>query len=263
MKLSVITINYNNRDGLRKTVESVVNQTCRDFEYIVIDGGSTDGSVDVIKQYADRIDYWVSEPDKGIYNAMNKGTHLTTGEYILFLNSGDYLVSHTILNDIIPALIGCDLYVGDICHSDDNLCHPCYKLPLSITNEQIVYQLSHFTFPHPSSFFRADFFNRYGAFDENLSIVSDWKLFYTAIILNNASIQTLPNVITVFDTTGVSSCNPRANIERKDALADFPRVKILNDFYVNNYEIATAIRATLCGRILVRCYFYIYRLLHK
>ncbi len=73
MKLSIITINYNNREGLRKTIESVVNQTCQDFEYIVIDGGSTDGSAEVIKEFEDKIDSWVSEPDKGIYNAMNKG----------------------------------------------------------------------------------------------------------------------------------------------------------------------------------------------
>ena len=89
MKLSVITINFNNRDGLRKTIESVVNQTYNDFEYIIIDGGSTDGSVDVIKEYADRIDYWVSEPDKGIYNAMNKGIDVAKGEYCIFMNSGD------------------------------------------------------------------------------------------------------------------------------------------------------------------------------
>jgi glycosyltransferase involved in cell wall biosynthesis len=89
MKLSVITINYNNAIGLRKTIESVVNQTFRDYEYIIIDGGSTDGSVDVIKEYADKIDYWVSEPDKGIYNAMNKGVAAAHGEYTNFLNSGD------------------------------------------------------------------------------------------------------------------------------------------------------------------------------
>lgn len=91
MKLSIITINYNNREGLRKTIESVVAQTTREFEYIVIDGGSTDGSVDVIKEFSDYIDYWVSEPDKGIYNAMNKGVKVAHGDYCQFLNSGDWL----------------------------------------------------------------------------------------------------------------------------------------------------------------------------
>lgn len=84
MKLSVITINYNNCSGLKKTIESVVNQTATQFEYIVIDGGSTDGSVDVIKEYSDKIDYWVSEPDRGIYNAMNKGIDVAKGEYCIF-----------------------------------------------------------------------------------------------------------------------------------------------------------------------------------
>ena len=73
MKYSIITVNYNNKEGLRKTIESVINQTFQDFEYIVIDGGSTDGSLEVINHYAEKITYWVSEPDKGVYNAMNKG----------------------------------------------------------------------------------------------------------------------------------------------------------------------------------------------
>lgn len=88
MKYSIITINYNNADGLRRTIESVVNQTYKDIEYIIIDGGSTDGSVDVIKEYGSQIDYWVSEPDKGIYNAMNKGILQAHGEYLNFMNSG-------------------------------------------------------------------------------------------------------------------------------------------------------------------------------
>ena len=91
-QITVITINYNNRDGLRKTIDSVVNQTHNDYEYIIIDGGSTDGSLDVIKLYSNRIDYWKSEPDRGIYNAMNKGIDVARGEYCIFLNSGDYFL---------------------------------------------------------------------------------------------------------------------------------------------------------------------------
>lgn len=90
--LSIITINFNNKEGLIKTVESVVHQSYQDFEYIVIDGGSTDGSADYIKEQQTHFDYWVSEPDKGIYNAMNKGIEVAKGEYCLFLNSGDWLV---------------------------------------------------------------------------------------------------------------------------------------------------------------------------
>ena len=95
MKLSIITINLNNREGLQKTIESVISQTFRDFEWIVIDGGSTDGSAELIKQYAAHFAYWVSESDKGIYNAMNKGIRQAKGEWLQFLNSGDQLYEET------------------------------------------------------------------------------------------------------------------------------------------------------------------------
>ena len=89
MKLSIITINYNNREGLKKTINSVINQTFRDFEYILIDGGSEDGSKEIILQHEAQFSYWRSEKDHGIYNAMNKGILAAKGDYLLFLNSGD------------------------------------------------------------------------------------------------------------------------------------------------------------------------------
>ena len=94
MKFSIISINYNHSDGLRKTIQSVVNQTFTDFEYIIIDGGSEDGSVEVIKDYSDKITYWISERDKGIYNGMNKGIAQAKGTYINFMNSGDVFYSN-------------------------------------------------------------------------------------------------------------------------------------------------------------------------
>src|SRR5574344_525947 len=100
MKLSIITINNNDAAGLEKTIKSIINQTFTDYEYIIIDGGSTDESVEVIKKYTEHIDYWVSEPDKGIYNAMNKGINQTEGEYLNFLNSGDTYYDNNVLNKI-------------------------------------------------------------------------------------------------------------------------------------------------------------------
>ena len=100
MKLSIITINLNNASGLEKTIQSVINQTYKDFEFIVIDGASTDGSVEVIKKYSSGINYWVSESDTGIYNAMNKGIRKAQGEYCLFLNSADYLFSPNLISAV-------------------------------------------------------------------------------------------------------------------------------------------------------------------
>ena len=104
MKYSIITINYNNRDGLRNTIESIINQSYKDYEFIVIDGGSTDGSVDIINEYKDRITYWVSEKDNGIYHAMNKGVKTAHGEYLSFINSGDMLYNDHVLEDCVPYL---------------------------------------------------------------------------------------------------------------------------------------------------------------
>ena len=114
MKLSVITINFNNKEGLAKTIVSVVGQTTRDFEWIIIDGGSTDGSRELIENNSDYITYYVSEPDKGIYNAMNKGIVASHGEYLLFLNSGDYLYNKDVIEQVIPLLRDKDIYVGRI-----------------------------------------------------------------------------------------------------------------------------------------------------
>ena len=87
MKLSIITVNRNNKDGLEKTIRSVIRQTSHDYEYIIIDGASTDGSPEIIRNYEENITYWISEPDTGIYNAMNKGIRKAQGDYCLFLNS--------------------------------------------------------------------------------------------------------------------------------------------------------------------------------
>ena len=104
MKISVVTVCYNAADCIEHTMLSVLNQSYPDIEYIVIDGGSTDGTVDIIKKYADRLAYWVSEPDKGIYDAMNKGIAAASGSYINFMNAGDTFASDSVLAEIVPQI---------------------------------------------------------------------------------------------------------------------------------------------------------------
>ena len=114
MKISIITVNYNDKLGLEKTIKSVLDQENVVFEYLVIDGNSNDGSKDIIEKYKDKINYWVSEPDSGIYNAMNKGIRAATGDYLLFLNSGDWLFENNSIANVDKLITGSkDIYYGN------------------------------------------------------------------------------------------------------------------------------------------------------
>ena len=119
MTYSIITVNYNNYEGLRRTIKSVVCQTYKDYEYIIIDGGSTDGSAELIRQYTDHLTFWVSEPDKGIYNAMNKGVAHANGEYLNFMNSGDCFYDENVLQTL-KAHLDSDIVEGQVFDQSTN-----------------------------------------------------------------------------------------------------------------------------------------------
>ncbi len=210
MKFSIITINYNNRDGLRNTIESVVNQTWQEFEYIIIDGGSTDGSVDVIKEYAGRIDYWVSEPDKGIYNAMNKGIAVANGEYCQFLNSGDTLSDTNVAKCIVSELDGKAIYFARTRFMDT---FETITIPQQITM-RTLYKRS---LPHPSSYIQRQLLLKF-PYDETLRIVSDWKFWIQAIILENCSYDLLDLIAVDFDTNGISAKQKNIALTERDVV---------------------------------------------
>lgn len=227
MELSIITINYNNRDGLRKTIESVVGQTFCDFEYIIIDGGSTDGSVEVIKEYADRIDYWVSEKDKGIYNAMNKGVFAAHGKYLLFLNSGDYLCNKEVINSFYLLSSDTDFVCGNIITDKGG----GLKSPQKVTMNYFLYG----TLPHPSSFIKRTLFNAH-PYDERYKIAGDWEFFTHHLIVQNASYKSIDLNVAIFDTTGISSTTKKDEHDKdlKKQLIDkilLPRIKEDYDYF--------------------------------
>ena len=175
MKLSIITVNLNDCNGLKKTIESVICQTFTDYEYIVIDGASTDGSVDVIKQYANKITYWVSEPDTGIYNAMNKGILQAKGEYCLFLNSGDWLVENNILEKVFSITFDEDIVYGYDKHvgSSKVKCYP-EKWNFRVFLDD--------TLPHVASFIKRNLFYEVAFYNEENKAISDWEFFVLAIV---------------------------------------------------------------------------------
>lgn len=253
MKLSIITINYNNRDGLRKTIESVVNQTCRDFEYIIIDGGSTDGSVDIIKQYADRIDYWVSEPDKGIFNAMNKGIFKASGEYLNFMNSGDTLYDEYTISRFLNITSNEDVIYGNIIDDKTN------KRMLYLSSSDLTAaDFFHNSIPHQASFIKKNLFEKCGFYDETLRVSSDWKFFIDAIIFHNSSIRYVNIKFARYENFGISTTEHNDEIEKvlnglfpKRILSDYPYVLSLKDvtkselckiLYSILYRLATLIK---------------------
>ena len=201
MRYSIITINYNNKIGLHNTIKSVVQQTCNDYEYIIIDGGSEDGSVDVINNYKDHVDYWVSEVDRGIYHAMNKGVSRAQGDYCIFMNSGDCFYNETVLERITRLEDKDDIVVGRVVSHNNQLLFAPPSRDISL------YYLYSGTVPHQSSFIKTELLRQY-PYDENLKIVSDWKFFVQAIIEGNCTIRFVNELVARFDMDGVSTSNP-------------------------------------------------------
>jgi glycosyltransferase involved in cell wall biosynthesis len=231
LKLTIITINYNNVVGLKKTIESVVNQTSNDFEYIVIDGGSNDGSADVIKQYESKISYWNSEPDNGIYHAMNKGIKVATGEYCQFLNSGDCLVSSTITTTILPLLDGSSIIYGNLLKKmPEGKVH--YDRAIATDSLFVFYTGS---LNHASSYINRSLFEQYGFYDETLRIVSDWKFFLITVGLNAERAKYYNFDIVNFDMSGIS--NKQRDLEkaeRQEVLNKLLPKNLLMDFDIYN-----------------------------
>jgi len=234
-KLSIITINYNNKEGLQKTIESVLNQTFIDFEYIIIDGGSTDGSKALLETYDDKINYWVSEKDKGIYNAMNKGILKATGDYLQFLNSGDWLLDECILSKVFNEPRNAEILYGNmnniLSNGTINLMVPLSETELTLANFNTNIRP---TILHPSSFIKRSLFAD-GLYDENYSIIADIKFFIEKIIIKNCTVNYLPYTITNFNMDGISS-NPDNWIktveERNRIFTEFLPPRMLKDYEV-------------------------------
>jgi len=222
VKLSIITINYNNREGLQKTFDSVAPQSFKDYEWIVIDGGSTDGSRELIEQYANHFSYWVSEPDKGVYNAMNKGIKVAKGEYINFMNSGDCFASPTILEEVFSTNHTADVLYGYMTRG---------TLDGEVNNQSMMKEnLTWMDFyrdglPHQATFIKRSLFDQFGLYDESLKAVSDWKFFVEAFVYHKATSEFIPKKIAIYAEGGISDVI--GGEERKRVAKElFPRAMV-------------------------------------
>ncbi|NIJ45427.1 glycosyltransferase involved in cell wall biosynthesis [Wenyingzhuangia heitensis] len=199
-KISVITINYNDVVGLEKTILSVINQTNVLLEYIVIDGNSSDGSKEIIKKYKDKITYSVSEDDSGIYNAMNKGIKVATGDYLLFMNGGDVLVD----DDNILAICSKKL-------KEDIVAFDCFLEK----NDEIVGRRTHISkptlfyvykngFKHQSTFIKKSLFDKLGHYNERYKIAGDYEFWIRCFLDSKTTAKSYSIPIAKFQLDGIS-----------------------------------------------------------
>ena len=221
MKLSVITVNYNDAKGLERTIKSVIGQTFRDFEFIIIDGGSTDNSLEVIRKYEDAVSYWVSEKDGGIYPGMNKGLRQAKGEYVNFMNGGDCYHAPDVLERIFSLETDADIITG--AHSGSP--HP------NVGKDGVtLLDLCTGAVDHQASVIRREVALHH-PYDEKYRIVSDWKFFIEALIIDNCSFYYTDTIVVDVDMTGISNTNKRLNIQEREAVLTelFPE-RILKDY---------------------------------
>ena len=239
-KISIITINYNDKIGLKKTIQSVIGQTWKDIEFVIIDGGSSDGSTDIIKKYSNQIDYFISEKDNGVYNAMNKGIKVATGKYVLFLNGGDTFYDEKVLNNVEQKL-----------NNDFGI---IYGNSAFVKNEKLIknsFPPSKLNFVfffnsglnHQATFIKKSLFDEVFYYNESYKICADWEFFMYAICVKRTSYLYLNKFICNFDLSGVSANNwDLYNLERDQSLRkffpylidDFEGLKNLGDKRVKN-----------------------------
>lgn len=214
MKLSIITINLNNINGLRRTAESVAAQTFTDFEWIVIDGGSTDGSRELIEHYADRIAYCCSEPDKGIYNAINKGIAHAKGEYVQILNSGDWFYETTTLERLFSNHTDADILYGDaiLLYPDGSRIDKHYPDTVSLN------YFIHDVINHQASFYRRKVFEGH-PYNEHFLIAGDWAYCIEAVC-RGLRFQHIPQTIVYYDNGGISAKWTERQIQEREEILD-------------------------------------------
>lgn len=255
-KISVITVNWNNAEGLEKTIKSVIDQTLLPFEYIIIDGASTDESVSVIEKYSEYISYWVSEKDSGVFNAMNKGIAQAKGDYCHFLNSGDIFAS----KDVLSHVFGSKEYTVPFINGHQINDYVTEQHRISASNRFLtLYDFYRGTIKHQATFMRRDLFDTYGLYDESLKIVADWKFFLQTIGLHNEQPVYVDEDIVIFEWSGLSTnvqLAEKHQAERQKVLDECIPKSVQADYehlqHLTNYEyLATAMEKSKLLRVLV------------
>lgn len=271
MKLSIITVNRNNAAGLERTLNSVLPQTFNDFEHIIVDGASDDDSVEIIKRYEKESSLstlktphpirWISERDKGVFDAMNKGIAMAEGEYLLFLNSGDWLVSEDVLEKVFA-----ENPIADVYYCQENVINNG-KVWVSDIPEDLTFGFFYkSTLMHQSTFMKKSLFDEYGLYREDLKIMGDWEFWLRSIILGNATAKKSSIVVSNYVEDGISATNPELEIKEKNLVyQQFPLRYFVPDYrkYEKELQRGESVR-WFCGkRFFMRIVDFLYGIARK
>lgn len=211
MKLSIVTINYNNKEGLRKTIDSILSQTYKEFEWIVIDGDSSDGSKELLEAYKDYFSYWCSEKDNGVYNAQNKGISKASGEYVNCMNSGDVFVNERTLQEVMQKQLVADVVYGDWVRCESNGLN-YKKAPMKMTKMFLFTD----NVCHQSMFVKTKLLQKKG-FDESMKIFADWQR-WRELICEGATFQYLDIPVCMYESGGLSDTPSVQNEKERQML---------------------------------------------
>lgn len=264
-KITVITVTYNCAAVVEQTICSILEQTYSEVEYIIIDGGSTDGTLDIIRRYTNRIAYFVSEPDKGIYDAMNKGILVSTGEWLNFMNAGDLFVSKDILQRMVEEIIpGNYILRGNIIRI-----YPKFKVKsVGVTvQEPSLMDMFNNTFHHQACLIHASLFKKFGLYSTDYKLCSDWKFFFDCIVLHNVKSKYIDLTVACFKMDGASTNNSILYLKEQESylklvygeelfnlfreLNIYRKSKIISSYYKLRLYIITHLSQQNFNRLLI------------
>jgi glycosyltransferase involved in cell wall biosynthesis len=222
MKVSIITVAYNSETTIRDTIESVIHQTYANIEYIIIDGASTDNTMPIVEGYKDKIHTIISEPDKGLYDAMNKGIQYATGDVIGILNSDDYYENNEVIEKVVDTIKQSG---ADVCYADLNYVHPVNTAKVIRRWKSGRFQKSSFYYgwmpPHPTVFVKRQVYEKVGLFNVCFTSAADYEIILRIFFKNNFVIAYLPETIICMRTGGTSnaSLKNRLKANKEDRMA--------------------------------------------
>lgn len=225
--ISIVTVVFNNVNSLEKTILSVINQSYNNIEYIIIDGGSTDGTIDIIKKYDDKIDYWISEPDKGLYYAMNKGLHLATGKWINFMNSGDSFFQNTTIEEIFSHQYKDGVIYGDVLFSFDG------SNNVYVEAKPLKKFWKGMQFVHQATFVSTEIMKKF-PFDTKYKLIADYNSLYQ-IFLSNINFHYINLPVCKFLAGGLSDNSPKTIIECQKMIFPIHRDLHIKFYYYFKY----------------------------